>query len=82
MGLSNASQMFQRAMEKVLKGLLGTIALLYIDDILIYSRNEEEHVQHLQILFDRLRQYDLAPQPFKVCFWAARSKVVGLYCQG
>ena len=46
MGLANASQMFQRAMEVVLKGLIGTICMLYIDDIVVYSDSEEQHVEH------------------------------------
>ena len=40
MGLSNASQLFQRAREVGLKGLMGVSVMLYIDDIVIYSRSE------------------------------------------
>ena len=47
MGLSNASQLFQWAMENTLKALTHIGVMMYIDDIVIYSPSEEEHLQHL-----------------------------------
>ena len=44
-GLTNAPAVFQRMMDKVLAGLIGRIVMVYLDDIVIYSRSEEEHVQ-------------------------------------
>ena len=43
MGLTNAFVTFQRCMSKVLDGFLDKFALVYLDDILIYSENEEDH---------------------------------------
>ena len=77
MGLSNASQMFQRAMEIVLKGLIGTMCLIYIDDIVVFSRSEEEHVTHLQTLFARLQQYNLRLNPSKCVFGLRQVKLLG-----
>ena len=54
-GLTNAPAVFQRMMDKVLAGLIGRIVMVYLDDIVIYSRSEEEHVQHLEPVFARLR---------------------------
>lgn len=77
MGLCNASQLFQRAMEVVLKGLIGNICMLYIDDIVVYSANKEEHVQHLQELFDRFRRYNLRLNPAKCVFGLRQVKLLG-----
>lgn len=56
-GLSNAAQTFQRHMNEVLDGL--DFAHAYIDDICIASSSMEEHLQHLRIVFERLRKFNL-----------------------
>lgn len=55
-GLRDAAQTFQRFIDEVLQELEFCYA--YIDDILIASISEEEHLKHLRILFKRLRKYD------------------------
>ena len=56
-GLKNAAQAFQRMMDTVCQGLDFTF--IYIDDILVASENVEMHKQHLQELFQRLKDYGL-----------------------
>lgn len=56
-GLRNAGQTFQRFMDEVLSGL--GFCYVFIDDILVASRNEEEHKEHLRILFRRLSDYGI-----------------------
>ena len=56
-GLTQAPAYFQMLVNKVLEGL--TFAFGYLDDILIYSKNMEEHLQHVRILFERMCQADL-----------------------
>ena len=51
--LRNAAQSFQRFIDTVLRGLKFTYA--YIDDVLIASSSEEEHKQHLRLVFNRLK---------------------------
>ncbi|MCP3662607.1 MAG: DDE-type integrase/transposase/recombinase [Gammaproteobacteria bacterium] len=58
-GLCNAPATFQRAMHQVLLGLQPHVALVYLDDIVIYSANFEEHLEHLAQVLDRFRQYNL-----------------------
>lgn len=77
MGLCNASQLFQRAMEIVLKGLIGTVCMIYIDDIVVYSKNEEDHVDHLSLLFERLQQFNLRLNPAKCVFGMKEVKLLG-----
>ena len=56
-GLSQAPAYFQRLINKVIKGL--PFAFGYLDDVLIYSPDIETHLQHIKILFQRLREADL-----------------------
>jgi len=53
-GLRNAAQTFQRFIDEVLRDL--DFCYAYIDDILVASRSEEEHLQHLRILFNRFHK--------------------------
>ena len=62
-GLCNSAQSFQRLMDMVCSGL--DFVFVYLDDILIGSRNEAEHLSHLRQLFDRLRMYGLILNPQK-----------------
>ena len=77
MGLTIASARFQRAMEKVLEGLLGKFALLYIDDVIIYTLNESEHVRHLGPFFERFERYHLTFNRAKCVFGMAQVKLLG-----
>ena len=65
-GLKNAPPYFQRRMDEVLKDL--TFTRCYIDDIVIWSRSLEEHLQHLETVFKRLREAGLKVHPGKCVF--------------
>ena len=58
-GLRNAPMSFQTLMSQVLKGLNWKFALCYIDDILVFSSNFEENLDHLDQVFQRLRNAHL-----------------------
>ena len=66
-GLSNAPAIFQELMSLVLQGL-GHFATAYLDDILIYSETVDQHLHHLQQVFDRLREHGLKLK-LKKCFF-------------
>ena len=55
-GLCNAPSVFQKAINHTLRPLIGKFAVVYLDDILIYSRTEEEHEQHLRAVLELLRK--------------------------
>ena len=56
-GLKNAAQAFQRLMDTACRGL--SFVFVYLDDILIFSRSQEEHRAHLRQLFGRLQEHGL-----------------------
>lgn len=74
-GLRNAAQTFQRFIDEVLRGL--DFCFAYIDDILIASSSPEEHLQHLELLFQRLREYGIIINPSKSTFGQAEVKFLG-----
>ena len=51
-GLCNAPAMFQRLMQDYLRELNLTYCLIYLDDVIVFSKIEEEHLQHLCVVFD------------------------------
>ena len=76
-GLCNAPGTFQRLMECVLRGLTWQIALIYLDDVLVYSRTFEEHLQHLRLVFDRFREAGLKLKPSKCHFGQTKVNYLG-----
>ena len=63
-GLAQAPAYFQLLMNKVLEGL--SYAMTYLDDIIILSKNEEDHLRHLEEVFCQLRQAGLKMKQLKV----------------
>jgi hypothetical protein len=60
-GLTNAPAYFMNLMNKVFMEYLGKFAVVFIDDILIYSENESDHEEHLQMVLQKLRIISFMP---------------------
>ena len=58
-GLTNAPATFQRVMNDTFRQELGAYVLVYLDDILVFSRTVEDHLQHLRCVLSKLRQHRL-----------------------
>ena len=67
-GLKNAPATFQRLMDQVLRGLQGTEIFVYLDDIVVYTKNLEDHGKKIRRLFNRLADAKLSLQPRKCEF--------------
>ncbi len=74
-GLRNAAQTFQRHLNNVLNDL--DFCFAYIDDILVFSANPEEHVRHLKTLFERLKQHQIVVNAAKCVFGASEVEYLG-----
>src|SRR5438128_12490298 len=68
-GLTNALAFFMYLMNSVFMIELDVCVVIFIDDILVYSKNEEEHAKHLQIVLERLREHQLYAKFSKCQFW-------------
>jgi len=68
-GLMNAPAHFMYLMNSVFMPKLDKVMVVFIDDILVYSRNEEEHAEHLRIVLTRLREHQLYAKFSKCEFW-------------
>ena len=79
-GLTQAPAYFQMLVNKVLEGLEFTFG--YLDDILVFSKNMEEHLQHVRTLFERMHQADLKLTKRKCNFLKAHVQYLGHYISG
>jgi hypothetical protein len=76
-GLTNAPAHFTYLMNLVFMPELDKFVVVFIDDILIYSKNEEEHVQHLRIVLTCLREHQLYAKFSKCVFWLEEIQFLG-----
>ena len=68
-GLANAPSVYQRAMNHVLEEYLGKFVLVFLDDIVIYSPDEETHLKHVNLVLQKLEAAGLTVKDSK-CQWA------------
>lgn len=77
-GLKNAPATFQRLMtQDVLVGYLRHFALVYLDDIIVFSNSLEEHLYHLRLVFERLREHRLYLSSNKCVFGKTSLEYLG-----
>ena len=76
-GLTNAPAYFMYLMNSVFMPELDKFVVVFIDDILIYSKNEEDHAKHLRIVLQRLRDHQLYAKFSKCEFWLDSVKFLG-----
>lgn len=67
-GLTNAAVAFQQLMKTMVSGLNSSVICCYIDDMIIATKTQAEHLEHLRSLFERLREFGLRLKPTK-CNW-------------
>ena len=68
MGLKGAPSYFQREVASILGGLIGIVCELYLDDLIIYASTEEEFIQNLRSILERLQAHKITCNPAKYKF--------------
>ena len=76
-GLSNSPSTYQRLMEEYFSDLHLRISFIYLDDLIVFSKTYEEHLERLEMIFLRLRQCGLKLSPKKCTFLKEKVKYVG-----
>ncbi|GJT70813.1 putative reverse transcriptase domain-containing protein [Tanacetum coccineum] len=76
-GLTNAPAVFMDLMNRVCKPYLDKFVIVFIDDILIYSKNKEEHGKHLKIILKLLKKEHLYAKFSKCDFWLESVQFLG-----
>ncbi|GKF89702.1 putative reverse transcriptase domain-containing protein [Tanacetum coccineum] len=76
-GLTNAPAVFMDLMNRVCKPYLDKFIIVFIDDILIYSKNKQEHEEHLKIILELLKKEELYATFSKCEFWIPKVQFLG-----
>ena len=75
--LKNAGATYQRYMNKMFAQQIGRNIQVYIDDMLVKSRREDDHLKDLNETFDTLRSYNMKLNPGKCTFGVMAGKFLG-----
>lgn len=78
MGLCNAPATFQTLMNIIFHDCIDVFLVVYMDDILVFSNTEEEHLHHLEMVLSRLKSEKLYVSPKKCSFMMEETEFVGL----
>nr|GFC56810.1 putative reverse transcriptase domain-containing protein [Tanacetum cinerariifolium] len=76
-GLTNALTVFMNLMNRVCKPYLDKFVIVFIDDILIYSKDEKEHEEHLRRILELLKKEELYAKFSKCKFWIPKVQFLG-----
>jgi hypothetical protein len=76
-GLSNAPTYFMFLMNRVFMEYLDKFVVVFIDDILIFSKNEETHDKHLRMVLQKLRENQIYAKLNKCEFWSKEVSFIG-----
>ena len=76
-GLTNAPPVFQNYMNDLLRPFIGDFCLVYLDDIIVFSKTEDEHLDHLRKVLQKLRENKLYVNPEKCSFFSEEVSYLG-----
>ena len=81
-GLTNAPTKFMDLMNRVFQSYLDSFFIVFIDDMLVYSKNEGDHMDHLRVVLQVLKEYKLFAKYSKCEFWLRLVAFLGNSSEG
>ena len=75
--LTNAPATFQSLMNDIFRDMLDVCVVIYLDDILVYSKTKEKHEEHLRMVLQRLKAHQLYANPAKCSFFVNTIEYLG-----
>lgn len=78
MGLCNAPATFQSLMNRIFYDCIDVFLVVYMDDLLVFSKTPEDHLRHLDTVLSRLQSEELYVSPNKCCFMEEETEFLGL----
>ena len=81
-GMTNTPSYFMNMMKKVFMEFLDKFIMVFIDDMLVYSKNEEEHKEHLRLVLEKPREHQLYAKFSKCEFWLKEVGFLGHVISG
>ena len=82
MGLTKAPAMFQKAMNDMLRPFMNKFVTVYMDDIIIYSKNMQVHADHLKQVLVVMSQHGYEARKYKCCFGVSSVPFLGHVVSG
>ena len=76
-GLMNAGETFQRAMDIAFAKEIHDFLMVYHDDITVFSKSDNEHLDHLRRVFIKCRKFGISLNPKKTLFGLEKGKLLG-----
>ena len=76
-GLTNAPSVFIDLMHRIFKSYLDQFVVVFIDDILVYSKSQEDHERHLRIVLQTMREHQFFAEFNKCEFWLEEVAFLG-----
>jgi hypothetical protein len=76
-GLINVGATFQREMDIAFMDEIGRFIVIYLDDVIVYSKSDEEHLQHLRRVSEKCRKFGISLNPKKTLFGLEEGKLLG-----
>ncbi|XP_027941058.1 uncharacterized protein LOC114194848 [Vigna unguiculata] len=76
-GVTNSPTVFIDYMNQIFRPYLDKLVAVFIDDILIYSKNREEHIEHLRVVLAVLKEHQLCGKLSKCKFWLEEVQFLG-----
>ena len=76
-GLINVGATFQHAMDIAFRGLLNKPMVVYLNDIMVYSKTRGDHIPHLKAIFEKFQRYEISLNPKKSIFSMEEGTLLG-----